>query len=71
MAAAQSTGDAAEHGADGHAHARGVALPEHVAGHHLARGEQVGARLPAEVHRAAAASTLRPRYVNVTPGLSV
>src|SRR3954468_5948858 len=41
-------GDAAERGADAHADAGGVALAEHIAGDHLAGGEQVGARHPVE-----------------------
>src|SRR3954463_4497116 len=41
-------GGAAEHGADDHADAGGVALAEQNAGHQLPGGKQVGARPPVE-----------------------
>src|ERR1043165_527555 len=43
-------GDAAECRADRHADACGVALAEHVAGHHLAGDKKVRAGAAAEVH---------------------
>src|SRR5512147_2699382 len=45
-----AAGNAPERGADAHAHAGGVALAEHVAGHHLAGDEQVVAALSTEAH---------------------
>ena len=45
--------DHPERGADRHADAGGVSLAEHVAGHHLARGEEIGAGAAAEMHRGA------------------
>ena len=59
-AAALRAGDAAERGADAHADAGRVALAEHVAGHHFAGHEQVGAGRAAEVHRRASRRPSRP-----------
>jgi hypothetical protein len=55
-----ATGNAAKGRADRHAHTGGVALAQHIAGHHFAGHEQVLAGLVAEAHTAVS-STFRPR----------
>ncbi|SYU09021.1 Uncharacterised protein [Klebsiella pneumoniae] len=52
-------GNAAERRTDGHAHAGGIPLTQHVAGHHFAGDEQVAARLARKMDGGA--------FINVQP----